>query len=151
MSVCFQFTLSVLNVCLESLHLELEVVSLKSDTSPCTCISASSGDNSIQTSFCHQNYRYRTIDTAETRELMKWLSMTVLLVGRSYFGVKWLGQEGNGHQSVSGPHASHAQFLCPKHFKCSIIFPELSPCCPSMHKTAFHASQVTSRWTSRWC
>lgn len=47
---------------------------------------------------------------------------TVLFVVFKLLSFKWLGQEGNGPQSVNGPHASYEQFLCLKSIKCDVMF-----------------------------
>lgn len=45
---------------------------------------------------------------------MEWQKQRHLTAIFKLFSFKWLGQEGNGHQSVNGPHASYEQFLCLK-------------------------------------
>lgn len=50
---------------------------------------------------------------------------------------KWLGQEGNGQQSASGPHASYEQSS-----SWSFLMDD-------SHRGSNSASRVMSRWTSR--
>lgn len=109
-----------------SLHQELKCswVQLHNCTGPCLCIStlcSSSSDNrNTRTSFHQQHNSYKM--KPHRFDGVTEPATTVLFVVFKLLSFKWLGQEGNGPQSVSGPHASYEQFLCPKSIICDVMF-----------------------------
>lgn len=101
-----------------SLHRELTCsrVKLHNHTCPCLCVSLCAASPQATTTSKRLSINSTIVTTWNHKDLIKWQKpapVTVLFVIFKLFSFKWLGQEGNGHQSVNGPHASFEQLLCP--------------------------------------